>query len=406
MGDYESAADDSEAKEAKTKDPLPDTNSSRETRGQLAQYAGQIMLRQHRCFVYSVFILQSRARLIYWDRSGAVVSPSFYIKAESNELLHFMYALGRVDDARLGHDPTATLIDFRGEDDKKWEAAAQLLKSSDPELYARVEEAAANNWPKYKVLVSGDDCKTSTERWKATRDQSKPPAQTAVREFLVAKHAYGHRSPTGRGCKGYVAFDLKIQTFNFLKDFWRTTLPNYPPESVAYNALESAKVPQVLTFVCGGDVEDAHAAGTKTPNLQRSIAHKYSKRKDELHHTYQHGRLVIEQVGRELKDYKDSKELAVVLRDALDGRRIRLMLSLPGSDASCLSLFPAHRHAWDDASLLHRDISDRNIVIYKGRGFLIDWDLAKTKEQLTQSSTRRIRSVRVIPPNLSISILK
>lgn len=307
----------------KVKNTLPDTIESRKTRGQLAQYAGQIMLRQHRCFVYSIFILRSRARLIYWDRSGAVVSPSFDIVDDSEKFLHFIYALGCADSAHLGHDPSAKPVDILGKDEEKWVAAAQSIKTTDPELYARVEEAGANSWPKYKLQVPGDNAKTSAERWEAAKNGTVPPERPPAREFLVAKHSYGHRSPTGRGCRGYVALDIssKTPTFRFLKDFWRTTLPDYPPESVAYRMLEKASVPQVLTFLCGGDITEE--PNVTIPNPQSSIAHKYDERKDgdKLHDTYQHGRLVLEQVGRELKDYKDSQEMVRVLRDALTGTR-------------------------------------------------------------------------------------
>ena len=41
-----------------------------------------------------------------------------------------------------------------------------------------------------------------------------------------------------------------------------------------------------------------------------------------------------------------------------------------------LTIFTAHRDAWVKARVLHRDISDNNIMIdEKGRGVLIDWVL-------------------------------
>lgn len=46
-------------------------------------------------------------------------------------------------------------------------------------------------------------------------------------------------------------------------------------------------------------------------------------------------------------------------------------------------MFPSgHQQAWENAGVLHRDISVGNIMIdiETGRGFLNDWDLCKYKE--------------------------
>ncbi|KAG1901812.1 uncharacterized protein F5891DRAFT_950119, partial [Suillus fuscotomentosus] len=36
-----------------------------------------------------------------------------------------------------------------------------------------------------------------------------------------------------------------------------------------------------------------------------------------------------------------------------------------------------HKDTFERAKVLHRDLSVGNVVIYKGKGYLIDWDLAK-----------------------------
>ncbi|KAG2124763.1 hypothetical protein BD769DRAFT_1291472, partial [Suillus cothurnatus] len=37
-----------------------------------------------------------------------------------------------------------------------------------------------------------------------------------------------------------------------------------------------------------------------------------------------------------------------------------------------------HKDAYEKAGILHRDLSIGNIVIFHGKGILIDWDLAKS----------------------------
>jgi tRNA A-37 threonylcarbamoyl transferase component Bud32 len=42
-----------------------------------------------------------------------------------------------------------------------------------------------------------------------------------------------------------------------------------------------------------------------------------------------------------------------------------------------LIVHAAHKDAYEVAKILHRDLSVKNIIIFRGKGILIDWDLAK-----------------------------
>ena len=45
--------------------------------------------------------------------------------------------------------------------------------------------------------------------------------------------------------------------------------------------------------------------------------------------------------------------------------------------------YAAHAHAFQDAKLLHRDISSGNIILTdEGKGLLIDWEMAKEVGQV------------------------
>ena len=68
------------------------------------------------------------------------------------------------------------------------------------------------------------------------------------------------------------------------------------------------------------------------------------------------------------------------------------------TDALCT----AHRFAYTKANLVHRDISDGNIMIYEDpekpgnpQSLLLDWELAKTKEELEAGPVQPSRSVRL-----------
>ncbi|KAI5115468.1 hypothetical protein M0805_008050, partial [Coniferiporia weirii] len=76
---------------------------------------------------------------------------------------------------------------------------------------------------------------------------------------------------------------------------------------------------------------------------------------------YIHYRLVLGTVGRDLTSFRSTKEMLTAVTDAME----------------------AHGKAYEDAGVLHCDISPGNIMITEdGRGILIDWDLSEgTHEQ-------------------------
>ena len=53
----------------------------------------------------------------------------------------------------------------------------------------------------------------------------------------------------------------------------------------------------------------------------------------------------------------------------------------------------AHSEAYEKAGILHRDISVGNIMLYKGGGFLIDWDLSKFTKLIGTEARQAERSV-------------
>ena len=63
-----------------------------------------------------------------------------------------------------------------------------------------------------------------------------------------------------------------------------------------------------------------------------------------------------------------------------------------------------HREAWTKAKIIHRDLSDGNVLILINqevaeaghRGMLIDWDLCKYKEDMDQGATQGGRSVSAV----------
>ncbi|KAG6825497.1 hypothetical protein H0H87_009403 [Tephrocybe sp. NHM501043] len=82
-----------------------------------------------------------------------------------------------------------------------------------------------------------------------------------------------------------------------------------------------------------------------------------------------HHRFIVNTIGKPLNTFRDSKQLLQVVYDA----------------------FKAHRQACEGAQVLHRNISAGNILIdERGRGILIDWDLAKHFKDLQSARNHEI----------------
>ena len=81
-------------------------------------------------------------------------------------------------------------------------------------------------------------------------------------------------------------------------------------------------------------------------------------------HLYErsHVRMVLKSVGTPLSEFKDTKELAMAFRDAIEGTSLRTC-----SDASWLRQPAGHRLAYEKG-VIHRDVSEGNVMICRDPG--------------------------------------
>ncbi|EKM56603.1 uncharacterized protein PHACADRAFT_194196, partial [Phanerochaete carnosa HHB-10118-sp] len=177
-------------------------------------------------------------------------------------------------------------------------------------------------------------------------------ASISEKTYLIGRYAFGHYAPVGRCTKGYPALDMQTKRLVWFKDQWRCAARPHT-ELDAYMRLHKHHVTYIATPVAGGDVMEHR---TVTQDYLTHLADSW--RPSERVHT----RLVTKEVGRLLETYKDSWELLNV----------------------CAEAFFAHQEAWEDARILHRDISVGNIMIdtETGQGFLNDWDLCRYREDM------------------------
>lgn len=82
---------------------------SEDAQEQIAKYATEMMIRQHRTFVFIIYIWRDQVRLTRWDRAGCIVSTAVNFVANPEKLLDFIHRLSLMSDEELGYNPAFTV---------------------------------------------------------------------------------------------------------------------------------------------------------------------------------------------------------------------------------------------------------------------------------------------------------
>ncbi|KAH9943837.1 hypothetical protein B0H21DRAFT_823494 [Amylocystis lapponica] len=336
----------------------------RKNRGQIIHYASQVFLHQHRCFLFSIIVLGTSARILRWDRSGTIVTEKFDYRNRPEMICEFLWSFARLSPKAQGYDTTAVRVE-KGSPETPWSYIGDYFRSS-----------LAPGWIRYKVTVvdegeSGDDGQdTGDSDNGATGDTvaddpgagegskaSSTSSGKKVFQFLICKPHFSVPGVLGRGTRGYVAIDVATQKFVFLKDAWRVRLPGIQREGDVLRFLNAKGVQNIPTVLCHGDVD-----------CQCTLSQGYSEwlDDDDLNPLKEHChyRLAELEIGQKLETFQAGNVLLKIMWD-------------------CLT---AHEDAYVKARILHRDISEGNILIFYRRrpggyiepcGLLNDWELSK-----------------------------
>ncbi|RPD73044.1 hypothetical protein L226DRAFT_572499 [Lentinus tigrinus ALCF2SS1-7] len=328
-----------------------DTEDDREAVGHIGEHVRQIFGYQHRVHVYAVCVCKDRARLLYFDRQGALVSEPFTYGTRKNLTLHtFFYRLSHMSREQLGFDPT--VVPANPDDVKAMLAYASNAPTDHikQQIYRTLsvdpkcpEVKTSTQWPAYELAMCG-------------------------KRYIIARPTFASPALYGRCTRGYLAYDIEGRAVRFLKDSWRPDLERVQPEHEVYERLKARGVTEnVLT--CLGYENVPNSDGS----WQLTRTHKLINPSRAAHGHY---RILFEQVCRPLIDFTDFKELTMLICDAIY----------------------AHCCAWEEAGILHRDVSVNNIMIFEfvgadgkveRRGMLCDWDLCKYVEQMESSQKSR-----------------
>ncbi|PIL24557.1 hypothetical protein GSI_12441 [Ganoderma sinense ZZ0214-1] len=368
---------------------------------QFIEYMHNVRKCQHRIFSYAVYICYDMAHLFYFDHSGAYISEPFSWVMPDTLLHQFVWKIAKLANAGrfadLGRDPTAELVSG---DLKDKFLALKDHKNLPQHVREGFKKATADNCPIYQLeVVPGEPTK---DEWfpdepfpppkescspSAGQPPSDPSSSTSVscpspssdplptpppttsapsaRKFLVGRPHFASDALIGRCTTGYYAYDVtdddeKNWHVCFLKDSWRPVVPGRTrPEHLLYERFRRHGITPahgIGTLICGSDVGGHWAQKTRVQK------HLPSGNRPALRVHY---RIVIDEIGVRLEDFRNFSELSAMFSDAMK----------------------VHYQVWSSAKVLHRDISVGNIMIRiqpdgTREGFLIDWDLSRIECEL------------------------
>ena len=212
--------------------------------GRNVAFATELFARQQRIFCFSIFIIGSTARLLRWDRSGAVISQEFDYKERPEHLCEFLRRFDIASPEERGHDPSVTTA---SRDEERLfakqiheEVAFQL--DLDEELdKTKLDEAMGEHYSQGRVM--------KMEVYNHRLNE--------YEQFLISRPVQSPTSAAGRATRGY--WSVKVDGVDahkvfFIKDTWRTTDEALRREEDAYEELndDENRVMNVGTMYCGG----------------------------------------------------------------------------------------------------------------------------------------------------------
>ncbi|KAI5120905.1 hypothetical protein M0805_003005, partial [Coniferiporia weirii] len=457
------------------------TSTAQHIIGQMVSYVVAQLGSGFRTHTFSVLVVGDIARLIRWDRAGAIVSEPIEYAKDPTSFADFFRRYDQLTPEQRGHDTTVST--------PMAEELAKARKALIPE--EKEENESDKSFQSRRNAILGQ----TFYKFAVQKHDSSEPSY-----FVGPKSTHMAQSLVGRASRGNPVCELKTGNVCYLKDTWRIDSSRLSKEGSIYEKLRKHEVPNTAPLVDEGDVRNVKAAealrntrtgspylrertslpadhtpidgvattsgdaspytddtttaqalsesspqdfsataaddgdsdsvgtqdtsiinppssailepghsvpdsqdgdtrdgfaanhhgvadtdasllsshaGSSRPNVQsqdkvetthetvtqlfadESWVYRPKGGRRRLH-GYIHYRLVLGIVGRDLLSFRSTKELLTAVMDAME----------------------AHGKAYEDAGILHRDISPGNIMITKdGRGFLIDWDLSKEVDE-------------------------
>ncbi|KAI0326080.1 hypothetical protein GY45DRAFT_1329415 [Cubamyces sp. BRFM 1775] len=324
--------------------------------GQNVAYATDMCARQHRRFCFSVSVSGSSARLVRWDRCGAIVSEAFDYVAKPELLCEFFWRFAHLSDEQRGYDMTvqpATTMEEALFKEAIIEHIHGQIDCSKLGVFREVLDV--HYMPGYVTVVSIP----------STGNTPSPITHLLVSRPIVTPLFFA-----GRCTRTYWAVNPDPdaqQKVVLLKDTWRLNGRGSEEEGGVLRALEASGVPNIPRVLCAGDVMEGYSEGklrtdeTITRNYLKTCAWPCRRPLLRVRLVNRvHYRLVLDIAGFPLLSLFGTHELLHSTYDA----------------------FRALAAGFNLGRRLHRDVHPGNIILYNHTnntagprtGYLVDWD--------------------------------
>ena len=250
---------------------------TRKVLGQLTAYATAILSAQYRTHLFMVFIVGEYARLIRWDRGGAVVTKPIRFNEEPH-LFDFLMRYDIASHEDRGHDSTVSVPSK-----------------------VEIEQAKSivSEWDKTEALLTVTVPHKDTER-----------------RFIIPRPDALPFVPVRRWTRSSIAYDIQTKQRVYLKDSWRVLMEGIEPEGVIYRRFHENGVPNIPPCLSAGDIGDVTHHQTRTHDKVTDIQGPHSYWNLTPHRHY---RIVLGVVGRKLEKFTSSREFVKAMHAALKG---------------------------------------------------------------------------------------
>lgn len=180
---------------------------AREDLGQIVAYATEACARQHRAACYSISVRGVHARLMRWDRSGAITTEAFNLRTHPQFLCEFLWRFSKCSDFQRGFDSTVTRASDADEENFKRVIQKHVQFQADLTIEDdKFKKAFETHYEPGKVYV--------------VRAFEDPPSDVS-HEYLVSRPVVSPLSIASRAMRGYWAVSREEGKIAFLKDTWR-----------------------------------------------------------------------------------------------------------------------------------------------------------------------------------------